>query len=57
MNIFSTIINQVNATIGVKAINNNQTTIAVVMGLYDENLICNYDDAEMNMNIADSLSA
>ena len=49
---YSTIINQVNATINLKAANNNQTTTAVVMGLYDEEIKFEYD-AEMKMSRAD----
>ena len=45
---YTTIINQVNATIGLKAINNAQTTIAVVMGIYDENIKCHYMQLELN---------
>jgi hypothetical protein len=49
---YSTIISQVNATINLKAANNNQTTTAVVMGLYDEEIKFEYD-AEMKMSRAD----
>ena len=48
---YSTIINQVNATINLKAANNIQTTTAVVMGLYDEEIKYEYD-AERKMNRA-----
>ena len=49
---YSTIINQVNATINLKAANNNQTTTAAIMGLYDEEIKFEYD-AEMKMSRAD----
>ena len=49
---YSTIINQVNATINLKSANNNQTTTAVVMGLYDEEIKFEYN-AEMKMSRAD----
>ena len=49
---YSAIVNQVNATISLKAANNNQTTTAVVMGLYDEEIKFEYN-AEMKMSRAD----
>ena len=49
---YSTIINQVNPTISLKAANNNQTTIAVVIGLYGEEVKFEYD-AEVKMSRAD----
>ena len=52
---YSAIVNQVNATISLKAVNNNQTTTAVVMGLYDEEIKFEYN-AEMKMTRADRKS-
>ena len=49
---YSTILNQVNGTINLKAANNNQTTTSVGMGLYDEEIKFEYD-AEMKKSRAD----